>query len=56
MEGLSVMTDQQFAEVLRSHRTLSEQDVERIERERSADLGLWISPSWSVHHTTESRH
>lgn len=35
------MTDHEFAALLRSRRTLSQEDVERAEAERDADRGTY---------------
>lgn len=49
--------DRVFAAWLRSERTLSQEDVERVERERESRRGLYAPHGGSPHHTRgESRH
>ncbi len=48
------VTEEAFADYLRSKRTLSTKEVEEIEHRHDADRGLFVQP---VHHCSgESRH
>lgn len=49
------VSDDDFAAFLRSRRELSEEDVERVERKRSADQGPYQPHHHHVEHS-ESRH
>lgn len=49
--------DRVFAAWMRSQRTLSQEDVDRVERERESRRGLYAPHGGSPHHTRgESRH
>lgn len=51
------VTDREIASWLRSVRSMSQEDVDRVERERSARRGLYAPHGGSPHHIRgESSH
>jgi hypothetical protein len=51
------MTDREFAELLqRTPRTLSAQEVDRIEHEHDVQRGEWVGNQVDHHEYGESRH